>query len=222
MFWVQVGVILLVGAQHLPWTWRQFLSEFLFQSRGDPTCGNLELFVFSGAGGGCWFWLPQASWVSAVRTEMWAFAVLSRLGFKQEVCLLGVALLALVTWVWGPSRGDPTWWCPRLATNIDWYLRLISSSTWGWSCFCKPEFLRLQQSWRLWVLTSQASYVSKATLLEDHRGCGPLRSQAGWVSSRRQPYLVRPYCCNGIGFGSKWEWSCLRVPNTCHENGLKF
>ena len=34
----------------------------------------------------------------AVGTEMWAFAVLSKLGFKQEVILLGVAVLAFRTY----------------------------------------------------------------------------------------------------------------------------
>ena len=34
--------------------------------------------------------------------------------------------------------------------------------------------------------------------------------------------MVWPYCFRGIGFGSKWGWSYLRVPNTCHEYGLKF
>ena len=53
-----------------------------------------------------------------MRTEMWAFAVLSRLGFKQEVTLLGVAVLVLVTIVLGPSGGDPTRWCPTLAMNV--------------------------------------------------------------------------------------------------------
>ena len=46
--------------------------------------------------------------MSAVRTKMWALAVLSRLGFQQVVILLGVAVLALVTIVLGPSGGDPT------------------------------------------------------------------------------------------------------------------
>ena len=36
---------------------------------------------------------PPSSWVSAVRSETRASAVSSRLGFKQEVILLGVALL---------------------------------------------------------------------------------------------------------------------------------
>jgi hypothetical protein len=46
----------------------------------------------------------------AVTTGLWASAVLSRLGFKQEIILLDVALLALVTQAWGPSGGDPTFW----------------------------------------------------------------------------------------------------------------
>ena len=37
--------------------------------------------------------------MSAVGTEVWAFAVLSRLGFQQEVILLGVAVLAFVTYI---------------------------------------------------------------------------------------------------------------------------
>ena len=56
--------------------------------------------------------------MSAVRTKMWALAVLSRLGFQQVVILLGVAVLVLVTIVLGPSGGDPTRWCPTLAMNV--------------------------------------------------------------------------------------------------------
>ena len=56
--------------------------------------------------------------MSVVSTGLWASVVLSRLGFKQEVILLGVALIALVTYVLGPSGGDPTRWCPTLAMNV--------------------------------------------------------------------------------------------------------
>ena len=52
-----------------------------------------------------------------VTTGLWASAVLSRLGFKQEATLLG-GLVALVTKVWGPSGRDPTCWCPTLAMNL--------------------------------------------------------------------------------------------------------
>ena len=45
--------------------------------------------------------------MSAVGTEMWAFAVLSRLGFQQEVILLGVAVLAFVTYIGVQVGGDP-------------------------------------------------------------------------------------------------------------------
>ena len=37
---------------------------------------------------------------------MWDSAVSSRLGFKQEMILLGIALIALVAQVWGRSGGD--------------------------------------------------------------------------------------------------------------------
>ena len=41
-----------------------------------------------------------------------------QVGFPAGVILLGVAVLALVTIVLGPSGGDPTRWCPTLAMNV--------------------------------------------------------------------------------------------------------
>ena len=61
-------------------------------------------------------------------TGLWAFAVLSRLGFKQEIILLDVALLALVTQAWGPSGGNPTFWCPALAMNLARIFKRISAT----------------------------------------------------------------------------------------------
>ena len=68
------------------------LQEAGFPRRGDATCR------------------PQVAHrhCQAVTTGLWASAVLSRLGFKQEAILLGVALIALATQVRRPSVGDPT------------------------------------------------------------------------------------------------------------------
>ena len=71
---------------------------------------------------------------------------------------------------WGPSRGNPTRWCPTLATKVAPVFRRISVFQVG-VILLLFFFGHFQQSWRLLVLTapSKLGFQVEVKLLEDHR-----------------------------------------------------
>ena len=103
------------------------LSEFQLPSRGDPTSGSWIFANFSRAGG-CWFLTsPSKLGVGSEHRDV-GLCCLEQVGFQVGGNPAWCGLFALVTYVLGPSGGDPTRWCPTLAMNVAPVFRRISVS----------------------------------------------------------------------------------------------